>query len=236
MKKEKVERFAVPETMPERFMGIVYSMVDAFGVDRIPDIMHHVELLGQAVERHVSESMCIAAPDRTNMERRRFITIFKSRYLHHSDMEYSRKVTEVDGKLMGRTIEYMNEKGFDTDEFLEWVFDVFLEENPKFEPATIQFVCSAFVVERFLFENKDKLKNRKEEAIIRADAEKVVERARVQIRVMRDARDEDGLKKIVELLKKYRNGGIMLQELRKNIDEIEQKNNSKEAENGGSKA
>ena len=221
MKKDKVERFAVPELMPERFMGIVNSMVEAFGVDRIPDVMHHVELLGQAVERHMKESNSAEMPDRTNIERRRFVVIFKNRYLHHTDMEYTRPVTPVDGKLMGQTIGIMRDKGFDIEEFLKWVFEVFLEENPKFHPVTIKFVCSAFVIERFLFENKDLMKNRKEQMVVNADAEDVLGRARVQIRVMKDKGKKKELEKIVELLKNYRDGSIMLDGLREYVAGLE---------------
>lgn len=221
MKKEKVERFAVPELMPERFMGIVNSMVEAFGVDRIPDVMHHVELLGQAVERYVSESPSSEIPDRTNLERRRFVAIFKNRYILQTDLEYTRPITPVDGKLMGQTIGILREKGFDVEEFLKWVFETFLEENSKFQPATIKVICSAFVVERFFLENKDLMRSRKEQAAVNAEAEGILGRARVQIRVMKERGEKKELEKIVELLKNYRDGSIMLDELAMYVKELE---------------
>ena len=86
MKKEKVDRASVPEGMAERFVGIVYSMVEAFGVDKIPDVMHHLELLGQAVEKHVSETPRAGVPDRTNVERRKFVAIYKNRHRFATDL------------------------------------------------------------------------------------------------------------------------------------------------------
>lgn len=49
MKQDKVERHPVPEDRLERFMGLVYSMVEPFGVDEVPEVMHYVELLWQAI-------------------------------------------------------------------------------------------------------------------------------------------------------------------------------------------
>jgi hypothetical protein len=231
MKKEKVERFPVPEGMADRFVGIVYSMVEAFGVDKIPDVMHHVELLGRAVERHsLASPRAGEVPDRTNSERRRFIAIYKNRHLLGTDMEYARSITPVEGKLMGQVIDMMKDKGFDVDEYLQWVFEVFLVDNPKFSPPTIKLVCSQFVTERFMFENKDRLKSRKQEELVRAEAEAVVNRARVLIRAMRAGGDQDGLAAIVELLKKYRDGHIMLDELRRYVEVSEKGGN---AEGGG---
>lgn len=221
MKKEKVERFAVPESLTDRFMGVVYSMVGPFGVDKVPEAMHFLELTGQALEKSSAGKEYLNAPDRTHMERKRFISIFKSRYLHAMDYEYTRSITPVDGKLMGQTVSMLSGLGFDVSEFLEWLFDSFLKENEKFCPPTIKWTCSQFVTERFMFENKDKMKSRRQENQAAADAEGVVNRARVQIRLMRTRGDKDGIEKMVERLKAYRDQRIMLEELRAHVEELE---------------
>ena len=39
------EKNPVPEGLEERFIGIIYSMVEPFGIDKIPEVMDYVELL-----------------------------------------------------------------------------------------------------------------------------------------------------------------------------------------------
>lgn len=231
MKKEKTDRFPVPEEMPLRFMGIVSSMVEAFGIDKVPELMHYVELLGQAVDRHVFETMHSSGPQRRVADdRRKFIAIFKTRYLHATDLEYGRPVTPVDGKLIGQVVDSLEAKGFAVDEFLQWVFEVFLEENPKFNPPQMKFVCSAFAMEKFLYDNRDRAKQRKEDEFRKKEALDVINRARVIIRTERDAGRTEETGKVVEMLKKYRDGHIMLDELRKYVETVEKQ--SAEAEGG----
>ena len=119
MKRDNVDRHPVPEDRLERFMGLVYSLVEPFGVDDIPEVHHYVELLGQAVERHIVESKFSVSPQsKMSVERRKYISIFKNRYLHLTDQEYSRAITGVDGKLINQLVKILGENGFEVDEWL----------------------------------------------------------------------------------------------------------------------
>lgn len=233
MSKDKVERFPIPDELIERFMGIIYSMVEPFGVDKIPEVMHYVELLGHAVDRHVFESMhASGSGKRVAADRRRFIAIFKARYLHHTDLEYSRPMTPADAKLIGQVIDLLEKKGFDAEEFLQWVFEVFLEENPKFNPPTVKFVCSQFVTEKFVYEHRAQMVQKKQEEAVKMEALAVIGRARA---VMRKARDENraaDAEKVVEALKKYREGCIMIEEVRNIVEEAEKQTGQIKAEGG----
>lgn len=220
MKRDNVERHAVPEDRLERFMGLVYSLVEPFGIDSVPEVFHYVELLGQAIERQIVESKFSGAPqNRSTADRRKFISIFKNRYLHLTDLEYGRAITGVDGRLINQLSKVMSENGFEVDEYLTWLFDEFLDENPKFCPPSIKFSCSNFVVEKFLFEHRDQIKQRKEANIRQKESLDLISRARVLIRTF--ASSEDVKKRIIEILTGYRDGSIMIEKMRKEIEDLE---------------
>jgi len=220
MKRDNVDRHAVPEDRLERFMGVVYSLVEPFGIEDIPEVFHYVELLGQAIERQIVESKFAGTPQhRMSADRRKFISIFKNRYLHLVDQEYSRAITGVDGRLINQLVKVMTDNGFDVDEYLAWLFEQFLSENPKFCPPTIKFSCSNFVVEKFLYENKEKIKQRREDEIRKKASLDLIARGRVLIRIY--ASDENIKKKIVDVLTGFRDGSIMIEKLREEIEFLE---------------
>lgn len=230
MKREKTERTPIPEDTTERFMGIVYSMIEPFGIDKIPEVMHYVELLGQAVDRQIFEASHVSTDRRASTERKRFITIFKTRYLHYSDMEYSRPITPAEAKLIGQVIDMIGSKGFDVDEFLQWLFDVFFDENPKFNPPSIKFSCSQFIVEKFLFEHREEMKKKKQDDIVKKDALDVIGRSRVLMRMAKEEGNQQTLDFIIDLLKRYRDGSIMLGDLRIEVEKLEAIINAKKVE------
>jgi hypothetical protein len=220
MKRDNVDRHAVPEDRLERFMGLVYSLVEPFGVHEVPEVMHYVELLGQAIERQIVESKFSGtSQNRTVADRKKFILIFKNRYLHLTDLEYSRAITGIEGKLMNQVIKIMMDNGFEVDEYLTWVFDEFLPENQKFCPPTIKLICSGFIVEKFLYENKEKIKQRKEALIMKKASLDLISRARVLIRIF--VNNEDVKKSIVNVLTGYKDGSIMLEKMREVIEALE---------------
>jgi hypothetical protein len=225
----------MPEDRLERFMGLVYSLAEPFGIEEIPEVFHYVELLGQAIERHIVESKLVGhspAQGRITTDRRKFISIFKNRYLSVTDMEYPRAITGIDGRLVNQLNKVLGENGFEVDEYLTWLFDSFLSENPKFNPPTIKFSCSNFVVEKFLYEHKDQIKHRKEEKIRKKEALDLISRGRVLIRFFTD---DEGMKKIiVDLLKGYRDGDIMLEKLRSETERIEAIMRDSQQKQGGS--
>jgi len=231
MKRENTERHAVPEDHLERFMGLVYSLVEPFGVDDIPEVHHYVELLGQAIERHLVESKFSGSPQhKQTADRRKFISIFKNRYLHMTDLEYNRAITGVDGRLVNQLIKALSDSRFDVDEFLTWFFDTFLSENPKFCPPSIKFACSNFVVDKFLYEHREVAKQKREEEIRNKAGLDLIARARTLIRIHQN----DALikKKIIDVLKSYRDGNIMLDKMREEVEALERKDRESPVDQG----
>jgi hypothetical protein len=135
-----------------------------------------------------------------------------------TDVEYTRTITGIDCKLINQLTKVLEDKGFDVDEYLTWLFDDFLSENPKFNPATIKFACGNFAVEKFLYENREKVKQRKEALIRQKESMDLITRARVLIREY--AKDEGVKKNIVESLQEFRKTGI-IEKLRVEIERLE---------------
>jgi hypothetical protein len=230
MKRDSVDRHAVPEDRLERFMGLVYSLVEPFGIEEVPEVYHYIELLGQAIERHIAESRFTGSPQgRLSVDRRKFISIFKNRYLSTTDLEYTRAITGIDGRLINQLNKALEDNGFEVDEYLTWLFDSFLSENPKFNPPSIKFACSNFAVEKFLYEHKDKIKQRREDKIRKKESMDLISRARILIRHYQDNAEMKNI--IVDVLKGYRDGGIMLEKMRSEIERIEKSVRETQVEN-----
>lgn len=220
MSKKISSKLVLPESHVSDFWDVVKSMATYYGIEKVKDVHHYVQLLGQAVERHSDEAVGRPSPKyRKERERKRFIKIFKTRYLHLTDLEYHR-VTGIDTKMIDHTLDAIQDKGLDVDEYLKWVFEIFLVDNPKFCPANIKQTCSKFFLERFLYENREKIRKRNQDSVRKKEVMDLVARGRVLIREAKDSAAKEAVK---DVLKDYRDDKIGLVEFRKKIDDMEQK-------------
>lgn len=96
-------------------------------------------------------------------EKRKFISLFKKKYLETCAIEFKQPISPVHQVNISRTITDLKKEGGNYVEFIEWFFDDFcaLEENKKFMPPEINFVCSNHIVTKYLYIMKDKLRIRK---------------------------------------------------------------------------
>lgn len=214
------KKYPVPANNSEKFMAMVYTMADAMCIEEIPEVFHYVELLGDSVARHVFESHHKMSPQKkVHSNRKRFIAIFKTRYQQLLDLEYTKKITPVEGKMINQSNKYMTKEGFSPDDFLQWVFEEFLVDNPKFRPPTIKSICSQFVQHTFLSENQAQRESKKRQDIDKKDGMDLIQRARGLRRFEKiDKKDDEKLK---EVLKEYSERRIMLSEFRKVVQGFE---------------
>lgn len=115
------------------------------------------EAVGRAGERDDSDESITA-------EKRRFIACFKKKYLERITFEFTDPITPVNQCNIARVINELKAEGGTYIEFIEWFFDDYcaLEENKKFMPPQINYMCSNYVVKKYLYQMKDKLRMRKE--------------------------------------------------------------------------
>jgi hypothetical protein len=209
-------------------MGMVFSLAEDYGINDIPEVSHHIELLGQSIERHLFDSKLGGSPqDRQVVNRKKFITIFKARYLHLQDLEYTRPITGVDAKLISQLVKNLTENKFEVDEFLAWLFDEFLPANQKFCPPTIKLCCASFLMEKFLYEHKDQRKERKEGEVKKLDQMDLMSRARILIRTYKENNNQAALDKIVELHKVFNSDKITVDSFRAGIESMEKQDREK---------
>jgi len=218
-KKNNSLKVTLPEDHLTEFLKVVKSLVIPFGVDKVKEVNHYVHLLGESIDRHVSEEKYKPSPEhRQKLNRKRFIAIFKTRYLQLTDLEYESVITGIEAKMIDQTLAAVAAKGFDVDEYLKWAFEIFFVDNPKFCPPNLKQTCSQFFLEQFFYASRDKIKKRAQDAVRKKDIMDLVTRGRILIR---EAADKSGAEAVKDVLKGYRDGKIGVVDLRKKIEDME---------------
>lgn len=100
-----------------------------------------------------------------NKDKKAFIAIFQKKYVELCDMKYHDKLGPIELNNIVNTIKEMKSEGSNYVEFIEWFFDDWLtiEDNKKFIPPSIAFICKRFIRDKFLYQMKDTLKLRKKD-------------------------------------------------------------------------
>lgn len=102
--------------------------------------------------------------DSITMDKRRFVALFKKRYVELTKFKFEDKITPITQVNMANAINRLKSEGGKYEEFLDWFFDEYcsLEENKKFMPPQLNYVCSHYVVNKYLYKMKDSLQMRKD--------------------------------------------------------------------------
>lgn len=208
----------------QRFMGVVYLLAEEFGIEEIDDVYHYVELLGDAVARHAFEQTHKVSPQKkVHNDRKRFIVAFKTRYQQAYDLEYTRAITPTEAKLVHQANKALIKEGFTADEYLKWVFEEFLPENPKLSLPQMKSVCSQFFLHSFITSNQEIRQAKKRHELSRKEGMDLIQRARGLLRSDMNKKDEKNLRRA---LKEYSDRGIMLSEFRTIVQQLEKRYNS----------
>lgn len=217
----EIKRVAIPDPKQnvQTFIGLMLSVANLCKIQKIPELDHQVELLVRAAESYLWTKDHGGNPAREGEEKRRFIVIFKNRFRVTYEYEYPNTITPVELKMIEQIINNkLKPKHLDSDFFLAWFFDGFLARKPNFNPAHIKLVCSQVVWNDFVYDNRDNLKDKKDQALQESEAVNLINRGRESIRRTEDIELKT---KITELIKKYRDGGIIFIEFRKQVLELE---------------
>jgi len=227
MSKDGSTKHPVPEDRAERFMGMVFVMAEMCGIEEYPEVYHYVELLSEAVGRHVFEKYHKVSPQKkVHNDRKRFITIFKTRYRQLMDLEYGKTLTPIEAKLINQTNRALAEAGFACDDYLAWLFEDFLVENPKFRPPTIKSICSQFFIHSFADANRELKDSKKRHELNKKEGLDLISRSRGLLRGGMEKEDDKNMR---EVLNKYGSRDIMLPELRKVVENLEKQYRQKQA-------
>jgi hypothetical protein len=196
-RKDKIDRYPIPENMARAYMGTAWTMIKAFGIDKFPAAIHYFQLHCEEIERGIFEQNNPAVTrHKETGELRRYIAIFKARYLELSDSEYKNAISPVEGKMISQLCGNLQESGFTVDEYLKWIFEEFLPTADKFCPPQLKWTCCAFIVNKFMYVNKELKKERKESEVRSKMSSDLINSARV---CMRKATKPEDVEKIKEM-------------------------------------
>lgn len=99
-------------------------------------------------------------------EKRKFIAIFKQKYMEYCDFAYNGTIDAGTLFIIGQVLQRLISEGSDSLEYLNWFFDEFMKDEynkSRFAPPTIKVALSNHVVDKYMFLNKDALKVRKQD-------------------------------------------------------------------------
>ncbi len=148
-----------------------------YGLEEDDYIIPYIDSLEDAIDRRIFDLMNPSGKKEKEQEdkmrkRKTFISIWKKRYLLLVDQEYH-SISPKDIKIIDTLIKGIDETEMTVPLFLDWFYDVYCE-NPKNEammPPNLTFSSSSHIMGKFLYQNKAKIKEVKEEK--KKDIEKI---------------------------------------------------------------
>jgi len=213
--KENIFRVPIPKNNVEMFVGMVHTFAELCGVNKIPELQHQIDLLSREVDSYLFDKRNGPVRHKAGEEKQRFIIIFKNRFREEYDYEYPNTLKPVDLHMLGDFIaKKLSVNHIDSAFYLEWFFTSFLDEHRYMVPPDIPKSVSSKAWSVFVFEHKEQLKERKEQALVQSEGMDLINRARL---VIRNTEDEDIKTKVIEVLKKYKEGSIIISEFRKEV-------------------
>ena len=216
------QRTPFPEEKVSGFAMTVNILAKQMGIDECKDIFHYVELLADACERYTFDQEHKVSPKKQlDKNKKRFIAVFKSRYLQFLDYEYDRAITGVDARMIQQVVIALEKDDFTVDELLEWAFDIFYTENPKFCPPNIKQACSAHMLQQFKYQNRDKMLKKHRQELQRKEGMALIGRGRTLLREAKKAGREEERENIKNTISEFGKRGIMLGEFRTKIEQFE---------------
>lgn len=102
-----------------------------------------------------------------NVHARRMIQMYKDKYLELTDLICEEDIAGATFIILSRLAEKIEREGSSPQEYVVWFYDAFLRDpsNRKFIPPNIKLMTSDFITQKFFFDNKDKFKIRKKDAV-----------------------------------------------------------------------
>ena len=99
-------------------------------------------------------------------EKRKYIAIFKQKYLEYCDFAYNGVIDTGTLFIVGETVKRLASEGSNSLEYLNWFFDEFMKDEynkSKYAPPSIKITVSNFAIDKYLFIHKDILRVKKQD-------------------------------------------------------------------------
>tara|TARA_R110000824_G_scaffold380290_1_gene572650 strand:+ start:8239 stop:8883 length:645 start_codon:yes stop_codon:yes gene_type:complete len=151
-----MDKQKISEESSDRFMMIVWSLVEPFGMDKNEEVLDSLNGLSEVVAKQKGRST------KLHKERRAFIAVFKEKYYRYSEIEYTKSLGGGEARNIGRLLNEMAVNNLSWEKYLDWLFDVHLNDNPGLFPVDINKCCWQRLVHKYIFEHKDETNIAKE--------------------------------------------------------------------------
>ena len=137
-----------------------------------PDIRFHLNVLAEQLQgeldkkigrKSAKEKKAMLIENTESEDLRKFIALFRDRYVQETDMEYKSKLSPEEIGSIKSMVKKLRDKKVDIDDYISWVFDVFLDDpknREKFAPPMIKFVCCSWLSGRYFMLNRDKFRSK----------------------------------------------------------------------------
>lgn len=104
--------------------------------------------------------------DKTQLEAKKFIVIFKNKYLELTDFEHEEIVKPATFIIIKKAVEKLLKQYSNSQEYLNWFYNFINEDrNKHLRPPNIALALSNNIITKFLFEMKSTLEIRRTDTI-----------------------------------------------------------------------
>lgn len=172
-------------------------MVEPFGISEIPEAMKYIVLMDQEIKRYVMGQSLPEDTKGKHKERAAFILCFQNKYRKRFGYDYDRKVSPADAKLIVGALERLEKKNITIDEYLGWIFEVFLDRNQE-RAVNISGVAGNYPIDAFIASNRELIERKMKEGVEGAERLAFVNRINVLRRKFRGTDKEAGIESLVK--------------------------------------
>jgi hypothetical protein len=228
----EIERVPVPKDRYLMFKMRLMQDAELLKVCDDPNVSNCIDLLVKAVDRHVNDSVTGIGKSRfkrkTKEDRAQFISLFKTKYYQHYDVEYSVKITNVDMKIIGDLSGKLKEVNSSFEEYITWWFDDLLPNNKNIKAPCFASLSSGHWIQQFKVANSSVIKKRKKKTDDKLLSSNALEKARELMRVYREKdrgrakkEETDKIKALARYILDYTEQKISLEDFAVEVRKIE---------------
>lgn len=208
-----MQKIPIPSNSFELFRAQLNIWVKLCDINSDPECARAIEILDNALCSKIYKSIPKIAKNFRINEVRRFIAIFKKKYFDTTGIEFQVPFAGRENKIIEVLIGKLEKDEISCEEYLEWLFNDFFPKNTNMD-VNIYISVSANIYQKFLFENSEKLKERKEKKKKEIVIDKILEKAKI---LYRDTKD----KSIIDTINEYKNGKITIDILKNFIENFD---------------
>lgn len=167
--------------------------------------------------------MEVDAKNEKNIEMRRFIAIYKKKYMEMTDMECDEAIDGTTCVILKSVCKQLIDQSSNVSEFLTWVFDDYYKrpEMEKHMPPCIKFTVGKMTMKKFFYEHRDKLKIRKKDL---GESEQRLELMKIAVELYKEVPNPE----LQDVLSQISKNKISLTKAKNFLEELA-KNNGKES-------